>query len=310
MVTINSTVSATDFGIVVNTFDAAADGILNITGGSYSGGTDGLLAYADIGGAMTLGISGGTFSGGPAITINATAGTITIGAFGGFTVTSPGGGVVINNVDFDVATAGGAIEIGTAADRVSGAGLSLTDVTGTLALSTLDVYSQGAAALSANNNIGGDNSTFMLNIAGGTVDADQGEGLVLNTITGDITLDAVNSDNSTTNAIGLKNLAGTIAVNGGTISNPNASAVRLESVAATAIFSGLTIDNPNDFGFEIVNPQGGSTSIASTVTGTVGAAIYVTTSSAAASGNVQVTGGSYMGTDYGFQGATDFGADR
>ena len=93
---------------------------------------------------------------GTGIDLNETAGTLTVTGFSGITITgaTAGSGIVVTNATFD-ATAGGAYQqvaggttaVGSQADPVGGAGIVLTNVSGDLAFTDLDIFTAAGAGL-------------------------------------------------------------------------------------------------------------------------------------------------------------------
>ena len=93
---------------------------------------------------------------GTGIDLNETAGTLTVTGFSGIIITgaTAGSGIVVTNATFD-GTAGGAYQqvaggttaVGSQADTVGGAGIVLTNVSGDLAFTDLDIFTAAGAAL-------------------------------------------------------------------------------------------------------------------------------------------------------------------
>ena len=294
--TIDATVTgAASAGIYADTSGGTADGVVNVTGGDYSSTGFGLLGQASGGGALTFNVTGASFSGGAdGISVNGSGGVIMVNGFGGVTVDGPGGGAIFQSVAFDVAAPGGSLTIGSAATRVTGTGLGLAGVTGTLTLSSVDIYSDGGAALVVDNT-GHAAGDFTLSTSGGTLDSDGGAGLVLDPVTVDLTLDAVNSANSGTDGITLSDVAGSLTINGGTISSPANNGVTLTDVSAGVTIDGLTISSPGVDGIDILDPQGGAlTTVNATVTAPSGYGIFFNTSSSTDDGALLVTSGQYQ----------------
>jgi Fe-S cluster assembly iron-binding protein IscA len=214
---------------------------------------------------QTLGIHENAFQAtGPALDVTRTAGTVTITSFHDNTVSgdSAGAGLVVNGpVTFDASTTagiqavpGGTTVIGQPGNRIGGAGLSLTSVTGalnfnhlasgTIGAGDLDIYTDSGAALSVSG-VGG----FALDVTpnAGTLVANAGPAAVLSGLAANLQLNLLTS---TTSSSGVS-----LTTVSGTFSAPSGSSITKSSGGGTA--------------FDVNNGAAGTTVLASSFAGPI-----------------------------------------
>jgi len=258
-------------GVVVN-------GGSNVTlRNSTIGGGAGAIDINDAGGNLTTTLSSLTLSatGGTVLDIDGSgAGTVTVAGLSGINILGGNGetgGFAARFVTFDSSTAAGiqtvnagTMQVGTAAARVGGAGVTLTEVDGALTFGTLNVFNNGGTGLTVNNTKSG---TFTLTNTTGTVNTTAGTALNLDPLLIDLNFTAVSSTGATGAGIVLSHVQG--AGTGG-----NALTIGT-----------LTITNSGQQGLFIT---GGSTGLVTigggTITNSGGASVQVGESGVAGSG--------------------------
>lgn len=257
--TVDSTViDAADSAIFFGTTQDGAAGRIAVTGGGYSGFLGGLFVAPSNPGTYEVAVSGGNFTAqaGGAVVVDGCfcVGDITITEFDGFSAVSAGAttaGVLVNMADFDIAAPGGAITIGSAADPAL-FGLLMTDVTGTLNVSRLDVTSMFGPGLGVDNVFLADPSLFQLDIGAGAI-ATGDQAIFLANLTADIALDSVSTTGSFAEGILLADLSGSFTVSGSTdISHSFEDGLQIIGGDATITFGGpLTVTDAGDDGIDI-----------------------------------------------------------
>ncbi|MBZ9997835.1 hypothetical protein [Mesorhizobium sp. BH1-1-4] len=197
-------------------------------------------------------------TGAAALSIDGTGGTTTITRFDGLTIeggAGSGSGIAINTATFD-ATPGGAINpvnggnstIGTAAARVNGNGISLTQVSGELDYGTLNIANDSGTGLLVDTK-GPPATIFTLNSSGGSVDTTNGTALNLDPLTVGMTLDSVTATGGASGII-FDGVAGAFTVTGATnISGTSGAGISaINTNAGTFTFNTVTVDNTSSTG--------------------------------------------------------------
>ncbi|WP_210242267.1 hypothetical protein [Mesorhizobium sp. B2-3-12] len=197
-------------------------------------------------------------TGAAALSIDGTGGTTTITRFDGLTIeggAGSGSGIAINTATFD-ATPGGAINpvnggnstVGTAAARVNGNGISLTQVSGELDYGTLNIANDGGTGLLVDTK-GPPATIFTLNSSGGSVDTTNGTALNLDPLTVGMTLDSVTATGGASGII-FDGVAGAFTVTGATsISGTSGAGISaINTNAGTFTFNTVTVDNTSSTG--------------------------------------------------------------
>jgi hypothetical protein len=248
---LSSTAPGPNFGNAIDLTSIAPLGgtSLTISENAITGATaEGIDINLNAGttGTLNLAISENALSAtGNALDIGRAAGTLTITAFHDNTVlgTSAGRGIVIAatggviTFDADPVTAGiqpvpgGTTAIGTAADPVGLAGMTLTDTAGvlnfanlaagTIGAGDLDIYTAAAAALT----VAGPPAGFTLNVTdgAGTLVSNQGPAALINVATIDLDLAQLVSKNSGGRGVMLGTATGSFSAPAG--SGPTASEI-------------------------------------------------------------------------------------
>ena len=219
-----------------NAFDAAlgagSTGAMNLTLGTFK-----LASTAGAG--VNLDGTAGT---GKLNVVGLTSGTITNAATGGF---------LANRVTFDsnLTTAGiqqvttALLTIGSSTDttQVKGDGLRLIDPTGSLLITTLNVFNDTGTGVLVDTK--GGVTTFALATATGTITTTNGPAMNLDPLAVTMTLGTVRSDNSPTNGILLDTVSGTLTI-GTTILNTSTGiplVIQNTPAPLTAKFGNTTI---------------------------------------------------------------------
>ncbi|HSR50530.1 MAG TPA: right-handed parallel beta-helix repeat-containing protein, partial [Acidobacteriota bacterium] len=248
---------------------------------SPSGNGFDLTTGAGTDNAVVLDFSGNadvTSSAGNGVVIDAStigAGSLTITGFSGNSVNgaTTGAGIVISNVTFD-ATPGGALDqvsggvtvIGSGADAVGGAGMSLNSVTGDLAFTTLNIDNATGIGLKA---VGTGSFTGMAGFrittgAGSTIDSDAGPALDLDPLTAALTLDTINASGAS-GGVALTDVDGTVDINGGAISHSGGNGFLVDGSNAAVSYDG-TITSMGGTAVDLQNRTGGSVTFNGAVT--------------------------------------------
>lgn len=202
--------------------------------------------------------------------VDADTSSLVVTSIGDMTIVgndSGGGGAVFDDVTFDsdLLTAGnqqvvaGTLEIGQGVDfaeRVVGDGLELRRTAGDLRISSLTVYNFGCEGLLSETIEGSTN--FNLDIDAGSIDTYDGAAMVLETHTGNITLNSVRSENSCQDGLFVQSLTGTLNIGSVTVLNSEFSGITIGDspdlvttiTSATLNGIGTTVD---DHGLLLIN---------------------------------------------------------
>jgi VCBS repeat-containing protein len=282
-------------GLSLNTFGAGLNAIDLTANAAYSGsatltiadntitGTPNNEIAIDInaGGTGTLNLAIAdmtmqTGAGALAMDITRTAGTLNIVAFHDLIVpgTTGGGGIAVTGtgavVTFVGTVPGGTTVIGSSIDRINGAGLTLSNVAGTLtyanlaagtvSVGDLDIFTDTGAALDVTSGTGGFTINATPNQA--TLLSNAGPALLLNGTTGGITTDlqllSLTSLASGTNGVGLTNVVGTFsAPNGSTIQSATGTDFLISGGTANVTYGGTIYDNAGQL-ISIANTTSGN----------------------------------------------------
>ncbi|MCX8476020.1 MAG: hypothetical protein MT490_09515, partial [Sphingomonas sp.] len=254
---------------------------VSLANSTISGGA-GAIDINDGGANLTASLSNLTLSatGGNVLDIDGSgAGTVTVAGLSGITIQGGNGetgGLSVRSATFDASTAtagiqavnAGRMQVGTAAARVNGQGVFLTDVTGSLSFADLDIANTGATGLRVVNSkvnsftlatldgtidtVGGtavdlDPLVINLNFAAVSSVGAAGPGVILDTVEGGgtggnaLTIGTLTISNSGGDGLVILNSTGLVRVNGGTITNSGGSSVRIgeQGVAGSGGSAGL-----------------------------------------------------------------------
>ncbi len=203
------------------------------------------------------------------------SGSLTITAFHDNVVTgnSTGAGINIVTALFD-ATPGGGVNpvpggttvIGDPGNRIDGAGLTLTSVTGTLTFANLasgailagdlDIFSNSGPALSVGGGVGG--FTFDVTTNAGVLVANAGPAAVISGAAVNLQLNSLTSSNSASTGVSLTNVTGTFsAPSGSAITNAGDAEFSVASSSATVSYAGSISDTSgNDAGVSLTSNTG------------------------------------------------------
>ncbi|MGE3397434.1 MAG: beta strand repeat-containing protein, partial [Sphingomonas sp.] len=190
---------------------------------STLGGGTGALDINDNGGTLSVSLSNLALSTttGTVLDIDGSgAGAITVTGLSGITIAGgPGqaGGFSARSVTFDAdsaaagiqAVSAGRMEVGTLANRVTGDGVNLTDVTGSLTFADLDIANSGGTGLLvANAKI----NSFTLTTVDGTIDTVGGTAMDLDPLVLNVALASVSSTNAPGAGLVLDEVTGTLQI--------------------------------------------------------------------------------------------------
>ncbi|MFS2108851.1 hypothetical protein ACCC88_04125 [Sphingomonas sp. Sphisp140] len=191
--------SGTGAGVLGN--GAAAP--ITIRNSTISGGAAGALRIYDNAANVTLALSNLTLAanGGNILNLDGSgAGTFVVSQLSNLTVnhTTETGGFVFNDLTFDSDTvaaglqalSAGALTLGTTASRITGTGLSLTNVTGTLNFTDLNIANNAGTGLIVANSKA---NNFTLGTTGGAIDTTNGTAINLDPLTIHMVLGSVRS---------------------------------------------------------------------------------------------------------------------
>jgi hypothetical protein len=268
-------------------------------------------AFARIVNLQNLSLANAGNQPGALLNLNGTGGTLTVTGMSNLSIGTAGGetaGLVFNTVTFDsdLATGGiqavnaGALTIGTTGARVQGDGLSLTNVSGSLTFSDLDIANTGGTGLLVANSKA---NSFLLTTADGSYDTTFGTAVNLDPLTVNMTLSSVTATNGAY-GIQLDQVEGFFIVTGAVnVTNATIAGIAVENNtgqadALDATFNGaVTINNTVGAGLSLTNNAGatiifggGGTGVDVVTTG--GAALNASggTLSIAGSGNSLTSG--------------------
>lgn len=327
-VTLQNLVSASTANILTQgiTIDSNGTGALtvNLIGNSIASGSESLYVTESAGVAvanrLVLNLTGTntfeTAGSNSAIhvvgqNVDANNNSIVITSLGAGTITAngTGGGVEFNRVTFDsdLGTVGnqqvaaGTWNVGQgtlASQRVQGTGLFLFGDAGDVNFSTLNIYNNNGTGLSVDTKTVGTN--LNLGAGAGTIDTTNGAALFLDppppaTLTLNMTLNTVNSTNSSTNGITLDGASGSLTINGGTISGAANSDVSIVNSSATVLLSGMNLNTSGNTGVSLNGNTGPVTFTDLTMSRTAGDTAFDIDATVASTGKITINGTSSLG---------------
>ncbi len=239
-------------------------------------------------GTATVAISNVTVtSTGHGIDLNETAGTMTVTGFSGITITGDtgGSGIVVTNATFDATAGGGydqvtggATAVGDPINPVGLAGVVLTNVSGDLAFTDLDIFSTSGAGLllsgtGAVNAAAGTGTLVSVAPGVATLQSIGGPVVGVNNATVDLPLDSASVTSSPTTGIILLNVASgttpaSVSATSGSIGNTTGIAVDITGGTVSLNYGG-NITKANSFA--MVSVSGGHTAGTITFSGTLNA---------------------------------------
>ncbi|HLM60990.1 MAG TPA: Ig-like domain-containing protein, partial [Pyrinomonadaceae bacterium] len=247
------------------TFTGSATGSLTITNNTISTpgvtGAEGIDVNAGSTGSITLAINNNAVSSnGTGIDFNRTAGTLIVASFSANSISgnTVGSGIVMNGVTFDsnTATAGfqtvnaGNQFIGQSGNGVGGGGMNLTNVTGDLSFTDLDIFADNGTALGVTSSgafSSAASTGFRIQVTANaaTLNAVGGAAADITSATIDLQLNAMSSANSAAEGVELDNVAGTFsAPSGSTITNATNAAFLMENGGtANVTYNGTITDD-------------------------------------------------------------------
>ena len=248
-------------GIDVNSAHTSGEASVTITDNRITSLTDGLDVDHTAAGDLVLEIDGNEDidAGARGISVNATAGTLTVESLDGNSVSGDtgGDGMVFESVTFDADASTAAFEqvdaddtaIGSPGNAVGGSGLVLSLCDGDLLFDDLDVEAGGFgihATGTGEANVGAGTGFRLTTGAGSSVVAIGGPALDLDPLTASMILASITSTNSADRGIRIHDVAGTLDIQGGSISGAAMAAVEVDQDTVTnalnLTYSG-TIDN-------------------------------------------------------------------
>lgn len=237
----------------MSTFDTTSSHGLNLIA---TGTGDIVASLTDITASSTTlaGIRVGNFG----------TGTVTVTDFSGLTVTQAGAnGIQVDDVIFDADTgtagiqqvAGGDTAIGSLGTRVTGDGLRLNNVLGSLGFGDLDIFNDNGTGLFVRD-AGGKAGSFAFASTSGTVDTTNGAALDIDPVAMNTVFDSVTASGGT-NGILLDTISGSVTINGGAISGTTGNAVDINASTLNFSYAG-TITNTAGRAVEVTNQTAGT----------------------------------------------------
>jgi hypothetical protein len=279
VITDNSLLGSFEEGVDLN---AGSTGLFTavVQDNTILAGGPGLDARTSAAGQLRVDFSRNTVaSGSNAVVIDGSGGgTTTITGFASNVVTgnSAAAGLVVNAATFDATpgalpldtVSGGNTRIGMPLDGVGGAGMVLTNVTGSLAFTGLDLYADGGGGLrvSGTGAFTGTTGTRVSVTAGvGNIGATGGPALDLAALTADLPLASLRSTNSTSTGVSLAGVSGTISAAAGSILTAGSTAFAINGGTANVSYGGTITDS---FGplVTVANTTGGSKTFSGKIT--------------------------------------------
>jgi hypothetical protein len=227
--------------------------VSNVNFGAAS--ADGLsFSHTGTATASTLAVNTLSFNGGTTgLNVNRTAGTLSITDFANLSVNGnhPGTGIAVTGAIFDATpggtfqtVSGGNLAIGVSGNGVGVAGMVLSNVSGDLSFTDLDIFSDNGVALSASGTAAYTGSAgFRIAVSAGvaTLSATGGPAIDLNTVSMNLPFNTINTTGSTSRGVGLNTVLGTFSAGAGssiTTSNAAATAFQVASSNATISYAG------------------------------------------------------------------------
>jgi VCBS repeat-containing protein len=196
---------------------------------------------------------------GTGIDLNETAGTLTVTAFSDLAITGDtgGSGIVVTNATFDATpggaynqVAGGSTAVGLQANPVGGAGVVLTNVSGDLAFTDLDIFTSAGAGLQVTGtgavNVGaGTGTRVAVAPADGTLQSIGGPVVSVLDSTVDLQLASASVTSSTTTGISLTTATGSVAAAAGSIANTTGISVAVSGGTVSLSYGGNITQTSN-----------------------------------------------------------------
>ena len=269
----------------------AGSGAFTIADNVVRGGLNGVHISLVGSGATSLSLHDNTaVSNGTGIDVQETGtGALTITGFANNVVlgNNLGTGISVNSARFD-ATAGGAYEfvsggttvVGVPGDGVGGSGVLLTNVSGDLGFTDLDIFAGGGAGLRVTG-------TGAVNIVAGTgtqvavgavsmFEATGGPAVDVTNATISLPLSSLKSTNSATTGVSLDTVGGTFSAGsiGSSISNATGTSFNVNAGTATISYDG-PITNSVGRSVSVTSKTSGSTTFNGTITATGGTGIFL-----------------------------------
>ena len=218
---------------------------------------------------------------GALLNLNGTGGTLTVTGMSNLNIGTAGGetaGLVFNTVTFDsdLATAGiqavnaGAFTIGTSGARVQGDGLSLTNVSGALTFTDIDIANNGGTGLLVANSKA---NNFLLTTLDGSVDTTNGTAVNLDPLIVNMTLASVAATSGAYGILldqveGSFTVTGVVNVTGATTAGIAVQDNTAQATPLVASFNGaVSINNTSGAGLSFTNNTGATIGFAGGGTG-------------------------------------------
>jgi hypothetical protein len=290
-------VSGTQDAIDLTTNAANSGGIVITDNIIRQPGIDGIHVAAGGTGAggVTVAISNNNIAGNVrGMNLLKTAGTLTITDLANNVITGPGSGIVVDSAIFDATpgnpintVSGGTTSIGSSATPMGAAGVSLTNVTGDVSFTDLDIYDSAGTGLKVSstgalNAASGTGFRLAVGSGVGTIDSNGGPAIDVSNASINLPqLSFLRSTNSTTTGVSLVNAFG--GVGGTTLSASSGQVADPVGGSGTA----FVVDGGNgdvSFGGPIFGTSGLDVSVANRTSGTVTFSGAITDNAGAGSG--------------------------
>jgi hypothetical protein len=204
-------------------------------------------------------------------------GTTTITGFSNNAVSgnTGGTGISINTAKFDAVAggvfdlvSGGATVVGASGNGVGAAGVVMTNVSGNLSFTDLDIFADSGAGLRASGTaVYTGSAGFQIAVGSGvaTVTANGGPAVDLSTVTASLPFQQITSTNSSSTGVALNSLLGTFSAGSGSITGSTGTGFQAGSSNATITYNG-TITTTAGKGVDLTSNTGSTISFTGTMT--------------------------------------------
>ena len=215
-------------------------------------------------------------------------GTTTITGFAnnGVSGNTVGTGISVASARFDASpgggyqqVSGGTTVVGASGNGVGGEGVVLTNVSGDLAFTDLDIFAAGGAGLRVTGtgavNVGAGTGTQVTVGPVSIFEATSGPAVDVTNATISLPLSSLKSTNSATTGVSLDTVGGTFSAgSGSSISNATGTSFNVNAGTATISYDG-TITNSAGRSVSVTSKASGSTTFNGTITATGGTGIFL-----------------------------------
>jgi hypothetical protein len=290
-------------GAGISAGNVAALAITGTTFGATAPIAGNALQVVNSGGANTLALNNLVVAGagGAGVSVDGSAGgSTTLTSFANNTIANAGGGgALFNGVLFDADPAAPGIQQVAAGNlgitNVTGNGLWLNNVAGSLGFQTLTIGNSGGTGLYVRNTPGQD---FALASTGGSIATTGGTAVDLDPVTVNMILSSVTASGGV-NGLLFDQVAGSFQVTGTTsVSNTTGSGIEIRNSSAAFNFGTTSVNTSGGSGIALTGNTGNVAFGATSVASTAGDGIALTTNSGSvAFGNTSISNPGVAGID-------------